>query len=514
MKGDYLEVIMWRSSVLVALLLLSAYYVVQLGPFVGGKWDDGLYPILGKALATGQGYRMISAPGAPFEAGHPPLYPAILAVAWMIFPIFPANVWALKGINVLFSLASVVLAYFFVRKGRGGTRGQGVALAALIGLGSVIGGFVDVTMSEVLYLAASLLALLAAERVLVRGQPAGKRALAGLALATALPILVRSVGLVLPLAVAGWLALERRWRELGIYLAWVLAALAPWQLWSGWVVRCGQPVYFHYMGFMAEATGERGLLAVLLSTLPANAAEILFSAVPVVLVPAWPMLAERWHLGLVAPLAVAVCAVGLALAMRGGVRAFHLYLAGYLALVAVFPWPPMRYVGALAPVLAYGLVEGLWALARLGWPGRVVAAGLLAASLTWGALDVRTALRRPWPPPAWQAEQALDDRSYVGVIRRLVERTPPDAVVLSETELETYLYTGRQTLPCHLAGDDPAKQLAQGVRQAGGRPLYMLVPGPVVDRARRLVPGWELVAAAQPGGYALFKAPYFPPKSL
>jgi len=51
--------------------------------------DDGIYVVLGKALASGEGYRYLNLPGAPYATHYPPGYPLFLALLWKLSPQFP-----------------------------------------------------------------------------------------------------------------------------------------------------------------------------------------------------------------------------------------------------------------------------------------------------------------------------------------------------------------------------------------------------------------------------------------
>lgn len=76
---------------LMAVVLLVAVLTVTPWP-VGAFQDDAIYTILAKALATGEGYRMINLPGAPHATHYPPGYPAFLAALWRLAPSFPDNI--------------------------------------------------------------------------------------------------------------------------------------------------------------------------------------------------------------------------------------------------------------------------------------------------------------------------------------------------------------------------------------------------------------------------------------
>ena len=61
-------------------VLSIAVVVMSIGPFpVGVYQDDGIYTVLAKSLATGQGYRYLHIPDAPNATHYPPLYPLFLA---------------------------------------------------------------------------------------------------------------------------------------------------------------------------------------------------------------------------------------------------------------------------------------------------------------------------------------------------------------------------------------------------------------------------------------------------
>jgi len=65
-------------------LLMGAAALVSWWPRWGGpidlRWDGGAYYILGTSLALGEGYRILSEPGALSSSLHPPLMPALVAV--------------------------------------------------------------------------------------------------------------------------------------------------------------------------------------------------------------------------------------------------------------------------------------------------------------------------------------------------------------------------------------------------------------------------------------------------
>ena len=79
-------------GVLVAAVALAIALVAVPNWPAGVFQDDGIYVILGKALATGEGYRYLNLPGAPYATHYPPGYPLFLALLWRVSPQFPQNV--------------------------------------------------------------------------------------------------------------------------------------------------------------------------------------------------------------------------------------------------------------------------------------------------------------------------------------------------------------------------------------------------------------------------------------
>ncbi|MFI5209532.1 MAG: hypothetical protein ACHQ2E_03720, partial [Gemmatimonadales bacterium] len=66
-----------------AAVLVAGLWALSAAP-AGVYYDDGIYLILGRALAQGAGLRYLNLPGLPAAIHYPPGYPAILALCWRI----------------------------------------------------------------------------------------------------------------------------------------------------------------------------------------------------------------------------------------------------------------------------------------------------------------------------------------------------------------------------------------------------------------------------------------------
>ena len=70
-------------------------------------YDEGVYVVLAKALASGAGYVHDSLPGSPLEGKYPPVFPLFLSVIWVWSPNFPDNL-------VIMRLAVAAAGYLFL----------------------------------------------------------------------------------------------------------------------------------------------------------------------------------------------------------------------------------------------------------------------------------------------------------------------------------------------------------------------------------------------------------------
>ena len=89
----------WVPPVLVILIAFATAQWAAVPYVVGVFHDDGVYALLARSLASGQGFHHSHLPGAPAATHYPPLYPIFLAVAWRLAPVFPDNLPALIAVN-------------------------------------------------------------------------------------------------------------------------------------------------------------------------------------------------------------------------------------------------------------------------------------------------------------------------------------------------------------------------------------------------------------------------------
>lgn len=220
------------ASMALAAAGVVALYLLRVDNVAGLYVDDAWYILLGKALASGEGYRLISSATTPLLPVVPPGFPALLSIGFWISPSFPENLFLLKSISILAALGAGVVCWLDFTRHRNVPPAHATLLVAAATLTPAIVFLATSTvMAECVFTFGQLAAVVLVERI-KRREPdyAAPAVIAGLA--TAAVILIRTAGAAVAVAAVAYLALGRRWRQLAIYAAVVAFAVTPWQLYS------------------------------------------------------------------------------------------------------------------------------------------------------------------------------------------------------------------------------------------------------------------------------------------
>ncbi|MBW8839170.1 MAG: glycosyltransferase family 39 protein [Gemmatimonadetes bacterium] len=428
--------------VLGAIVLCVAMLTITPWP-VGVFQDDAIYVVLAKALASGEGFRMINMPGAPHGTHFPPGYPLVLAALWKVFPSFPDNIVVFKFLNAAFLAGAAAGTYRFGRS-RLGLESLGAAIAALLGTISVVVLMITgVVLSEPLYMLLVIPTLLLAEHAAEDGSP---RTAAGAGAMIGVLALVRTVGTFLVPAALLVLLVRRRWRSAAILLASALVFIVPWQLWiSAYQGEMPGPFvgkYGAYGPWLAEGY-KTGGLPFAWAVLGKNANELFgflgYITLPVAAV--WPRLVS---LGTV----IGLAAVGAASVWRR-IPITLVFLLGYAAIILTWPFEPTRFALVWWPVLAGLCAAGV----RRVWRWRpdplalqltrfAALAATLVVAVGYTTYNARGARQKWWAN--LQSDAAVSAKPIAEWVAR---STKPDDVVISDHDLIVYLYTGRRAVP-------------------------------------------------------------------
>ena len=431
-----------------AVTLLVAITAVGTWP-VGVFQDDGIYAILGKALATGHGYRYLNIPGLPHAAHYPPAYPAFLALLWKVAPAFPQNVALFTFSSAAFLALAAVGGHFFARAraGLSARSATGVILATVASVPILIFGVY--VLSEPMFMALLFPALLLAERAAEGGRP--REALAAGLVAGALAM-VRTPGALLLPALVLTLVLRRRWIAAGLALGAGALLVVPWELWAGAHAAEIPPVlvgkYGSYGGWLAGALRSDGfpfLTGVVLKNIHevVDMAAKMFSGVDPGGAGPGPVLRYT-----IVGLLVGLMALGMIRSARR-IPVTLLFIGAYLLLVIVWPFDPTRFVWAILPLFGILMAAGAIAIGqwRPGHPGgRVIRGGAFAlvALLASGfaVYNVRGVRQRWWDTiPRTNTERATPLVAWART------HTAPDDILATDDDALLSLYSGRRAVP-------------------------------------------------------------------
>jgi len=460
---------------------------------VGVFYDDGLYAGLASALAHGAGYVHPHLPGTPAAVHYPPLYPVVLAPLFGILSVGAAAMVA-KVLNLLFAaLATGLIAWHAARTelvDPGAPRWLAPALVAAAAVA------IPVLATQSVLFAEPLFAVLLAAAVILadRGRSPWL-----IGTAAALALLTRSIGVAAGAGIACFL-LERRtpWRRaLKTLIPLALAAL----VWGLWVVTREHgidPALGLNYGSYGEILRQTGLSALGVSApdLPRPLEVIALGWVPV-----------RWVYSVAAAASLGVGLYGLALLTRRSAAGFTLVF--YLAILAIWPYPPDRFLWAVLPWLAIAWAVGALALWRHRWSR--VPLGLLALALVGGYAyyEIRGLAG------GWATKQAVAISANFNELIPVIRDLPDSSVVATDDEALVWLYTRRTSVPFYLESyrgretlrPGPAEQRAYLERMHVTHVLLASATSPSAAELRALIqayPGWLSGVYRWSGGRWLF----------
>ena len=408
--------------------------------------DDGIYAVTAQALATGQGYRIISLPDQPAQTKYPPLYPFLLSLIWRCFPDFPENLPRLIAFSVMLAALLLAVTYAYLVRLGGVGRGTALVIVILMAFNGRLIWHAGSLFAELPYALLSVLALWAVERYATTDRH-GLGVLAGLLLGLA--YLTRVIGLTLLLAAVVWLLAKRLPRKLPVVLLCCALLIVPWLIWQR---THRSPAHTPAAAYYTDYTSDFSARVGDIQSLPARVAKNLFY-VAVVFVPLVSLSLDYQHSKDARFLPALVCAfalivLGLVKRCLAGPRLQEVYVIFYLGLLLILPYTEVfdRYILPLLPFLLLYLVTQWRQFLRprpapaVGRPlGLVFAVGMLIIALPVVYHFVRVPGIRE--SEHLYREHARLEQPVLDWVRR---NTPPDAVILSYRDPVVFLRTGRR----------------------------------------------------------------------
>ncbi len=409
----------------------------SLAPYVVGVFhDDGIYALLARSVAAGQGLHYSHLPGAPAATHYPPLYPLLLAALWRVAPEFPSNVGMLLGVNALLAGMAALGHARFASVRLAWRPGAAAVVAAVVMMTTPMLTLAGALLSETMFVALLWPSLLLGERLVDEPGPRDA-ALTGAMVGVLMLVRTHAVALLLALVVL--LAVRKAYRVALISCAAAIAVQLPWLLWTHFATpHVAAPLegsYGSYLGWFVMGLREGGA-GFVLDTARINVRELAL------------LLRDRFTTG-VAPVDGVVLALVIG-AMLTGAGSFArrapvtlAFLVIYLGIVVVWPYSPWRFAWAVWPVAVTLQAEGIRTIwmrnARWRLIGGVVATLPALAILR---TELHSYATRAWRAPARQAAAQV-----LPVLAWTRDNTAPGDVLLAEGEQVIALYTGRRAAP-------------------------------------------------------------------
>jgi len=215
MKIDY------RWIFFVALLIL---YTSFANNYIGSNADDSIYVVLGKSLAEGNGYRMISSPENYVNVEYPPLFPVFIAGIF----ILGGNIFVIKLLITVLGVLSIYSLYLFLKKFLNDKKA--FIITVLTGISPLFIFYAHQVLSEVPYFLFSILALYFFVKYL---DNSSNKNLLLCSLFVLLSYFIRTIGFVLIVAMGLYVAFEKlNKKDLRKFIFIILIIALPILLWS------------------------------------------------------------------------------------------------------------------------------------------------------------------------------------------------------------------------------------------------------------------------------------------
>lgn len=449
----------WPAWVALAFVLAMAGRMVW-RPVAPGVWhDDGVYLLLARALAEGEGYAYDGVPGAPPAAKFPPGYPLILAGLWRLAGgELDGTVRLAALLNLVGVVATGVGLAWLARRRFAFTMLGALGVGAAWGLVAAPWRFAHLALSESLTIPVMVLGVAWAGRLEAKprngssgeeGAPGPRRGhdlllLASPLLAFGVAIHLRSAALPLGVALA-IAALVAGGVRRGAWVAAAAAAVAfPWLLFSSrWNARI--PVVFRdilgsYDGLLLRglATDPVGYLAARVLA----AGEVLRGIAAMVV----PWLPPGGDGAVVPALTLLLIATGTLFLWRRSYVAAVLLVA-LLGQMVLWPHQESRL---LLPILPWVILAGALCLQAIGSGRPLPFAGfsILAGAVWMAGAAVALAAAVRGPPGLAGEDLRVREGMALAAAAAVRDHVPP-GVVVGAPDLWAILHlrTGHPVVP-------------------------------------------------------------------
>jgi hypothetical protein len=472
---------------------------------VGAYLDDAKYAHLARTIASGEEYSLRTGPGPAMTTSYPFVFPLVLSAVARLDPGDPAAGRVLSLLATLIAASLIFWGWPLVVPGA--ARFWGPLVAFLYGLSPATLAHARMLMTEALFTALSLGALMMTESCVRRGQSASATRFAILGLLLAATWFCRIIGVSLVVAVVvrllwvrgsvprrGWVALSAAILALPIGVAGATSYTVGDLIPSKALKRFRQPSstpgldvgedsLLQRIGWSAAAYGGREIR---LALIPAGGGEREQRLATVLGMPSLPALVAWSVSGLVL--------IGYALQFRGaGMSPTALLFQGlFAAILLAWPFRLPRFLVPIQPLLVYQLLCAVGWLAALGVGpllGRRDRAGRVAV-IAVAAAACGLLVASVWNAASPAQDTRVHVRDFEIEARWLRDNTAPAALVLGLESITVRLRTGRPTIDARFFGSRQSIERAITEFEVD----YFLI-GPAVDWRNSGAPQYDRFTA-------------------
>lgn len=419
-------------------------------PMFCSSHDDCLYFVSAKSLAQQGEYRIESLPGEPYQTKYPPLYPLLLSIAWRMNPQFPANLTPAVWISWLALPAMLYLMGLLLREMGAGGRGLWLSIA-LVAVNPYTLHFSSMLLSETVFTALLLGALLLTERAAANGKPVWLAAAGGVAMGFA--YLARTAAIAALPAVVLFFVLRKQPRKGFWFAAGMLPCVAGWTYWTqAHRTVVTDPAWMYYLDYIGYQ-----FLNVPLKDLPLVAWKNIDSTLWAMAALVVPKASKSILLKIFSQvIAVAMISGSVRMIRRSGWSAYAAYGAGSLVILTLWHFPPdERFVYPLFPLALTGLfveLKHLYGILKAvllnpEHPQRTAARFIAATvgTVLCFCMALQVLMNTVYLPVTY-GEHRAKRVAQSPALRWIREGTPESAVVLAVRDPMVYLSTGRHSL--------------------------------------------------------------------
>ncbi len=401
-------------------------------------YDEGVYVVNAKSLATGAGYRNLSLPDSPPQGKYPPFFPFLLSLVWRVLPDFPANLVAMKALVLLMGLTLLAVTYSYLRIFRQLEGLDSIAVVAIMGLNPFFLFFATLATSDIPYALLSLLALYWYEQ----SSSDQKAVTFGLMLLFALlAFLTRTAAVFLLIAIVADLMRQHRVRRAITAASMTALVVGLWTSWSHWATfayaQFPDGVRENYVGYSGSITFSdwiRQLPQIVTVNLR-------------LLLRGWQLFLFPW-LPIIAGVLILPVVYFFFKHVKPRLCLEELYCALYLVGILVIPYPDTaRYFLAIAPFLIAYFVAGLRSLVcqemcksrperRARRTAHLIVGGFILVTLV---ADISLSSRH--------VQQRTDGIvEFHRMLDWIDQNVPPDGILVGDYDPAYYLFTGRKAI--------------------------------------------------------------------